>query len=774
MKKVELLVPAGGYEQFIAAVENGADAVYLGASAFNARNFANNFSDEELKQAIEYAHLRNVKVYITMNILINDEEIEEAVSLAKKLYLIGADAFIVQDIGLIRILKEIIPDIDIHVSTQASIYSSEGIKSLDELDISRVVLARELSIKEIKEVCDNTDKEIEVFIHGAMCICYSGQCRFSSLVGERSGNRGKCAQPCRLPYTLCVNDKEYVKNYTLSPKDLCALYVLPDLIKAGVTSLKIEGRMKSPEYVACVTQIYRKYIDLFYSNEKYKVQNEDIKELAQVFNRGNFSDGYLTKRLGKDFISRERSKNWGTYLGEVVNYNKKKGLVEIKLGNNISMGDIVEFLNADLTSGTVTYIGNGKAQIKNAQNGDKVMIGAFYGDIKQGQKIYKISSHEQNKKLQETFDGKCHKKIDISAKIDIEIGKKITLSLTEENNKVTLESDFIVETAINRETSKEDVLKSLAKLGDTPFLLNEYEINIEKGSSVPLKVLNELRRNAVLKLQEKKIELTRKNEFNEIHAISISQKAKDKKISVYLYNTENLSGLNEADRVYVPINDYLAKKDEIEEKLKGIEVIPYVNAITKNMKYTQEVENILIGNLEHINIFKNLAKNIYGDHSLNAFNSYTCAEYEKMGLKGLNLSFELNLEQINNIKSNMELEVTVYGNLPLMISEHCYIGSEISGKINCNLCQNGKYSLKDRTGAIFPIITDRENCRSIILNSKKLLLPDAMEKVKNADYLRLYFYDETTSERVNIIKTIKENKKISCVRYTAGHFYRGV
>lgn len=774
MKKVELLVPAGGYEQLIAAVENGADAVYLGANAFNARNFANNFSDEELKQAIEYAHLRNVKVYITMNILINDEEITEAVNLAKKLYLIGADAFIVQDIGLIRILKEIIPGIDIHVSTQASIYSSEGIKSLSELDISRVVLARELSIKEIKYVCDNVDKEIEVFIHGAMCICYSGQCRFSSLVGERSGNRGKCAQPCRLPYTLCVNEKEYVKNYAMSPKDLCSLYVLPDLIKSGVTSLKIEGRMKSPEYVACVTQIYRKYIDLFYSSEKYKVQEDDIKSLAQVFNRGNFSDGYLTKRLLKDFISRERSKNWGTYLGKVVKYNKNKGLVEIKLDNDISMGDIIEFLNEDLASGTVTYISNGKLQIKNAQNGDKVIIGDFYANIKQGQKIYKISSHDQNRKLQETFDGKCHKKIDISAKIDIEVGKKVKLSLIEEDNKITVESDFVVEKAVSRETLKEDVLKSLSKLGDTPFLLKEYEINIEKGSSVPLKVLNELRRNAVLKLKEKKIELTRHNEFKEIYPININKKAREKKISVYLYNAENLLGLDEADRVYVPIKDYFNKKEEIEEKLKGIEVIPYVNSITKNMNYTQAVENILIGNLEHINIFKKLAKNIYGDYSLNAFNSYTCAEYEKMGLKGLNLSIELNLEQINRIKSNMELEVTVYGNLPLMISEHCYIGSEVAGKINCNLCQNGKYSLKDRTGAIFPIITDRENCRSIILNSRKLLLPDAMEKVENADYLRLYFYDETTNERFNVIKTIKENKKISCAKYTAGHFYRGV
>lgn len=774
MKKVELLVPAGGYEQFIAAVENGADAVYLGASAFNARSFANNFSDEELKQAIEYAHIRNVKVYITLNILVNDEEVKEAVELAKKLYLIGADAFIVQDIGLIKVLKEAIPKIEIHVSTQASVYSIDGIKALDELDVSRVVLARELSLKEIKNVCDNTDKEIEVFIHGAMCICYSGQCRFSSLVGERSGNRGKCAQPCRLPYTLCINDKEYVKNYTLSPKDLCALYVLPELIKSGVASLKIEGRMKSPEYVACVTQIYRKYIDIFYSNEKYEVKEGDIKELAQVFNRGNFSDGYFTKRLGKEFIARERSKNWGTYLGKVLKHNNKTGMVEVKLSNDVAMGDIIEILTDGLTSGTVTYISNGKEQIKRAEINQKVIIGDFYGDIKVGQDIYKISSREQNKRLQETFDGKYHRKIAIFAKIDIEVGSTVDLVITEGNNSVKVESDFVVENAINRETSKEDVLISLSKLGDTPFLLEQYEINIGEGSYVPLKILNELRRNAVLQLEEKKKEVNVSKNFNAITEINVNKSKKEKKISAYLYNTENLSGLGNVNRVYVPINEYLTKREEIENKLVGIEVIPYLNSITKNVTYNQKLESILIGNIEHINIFKNLAKNIYGDYSLNAFNSYTCLEYEKMGLKGLNLSFELNLEQINAIKSDIELEVTVYGNLPLMISEHCPIGSEIAGKINCDLCQKAKYSLKDRTGAIFPIITDRQNCRSIILNSKKLILPDAIEKIESADYLRVYFFDETTNERINIIKTIKENKKISCVKYTAGHFYRGV
>ena len=288
--------------------------------------------------------------------------------------------------------------------------------------------------------------------------------------------------------------------------------------------------MKSPEYVACVTKIYRKYIDIVYSGEKYKINQEDVKELAQVFNRGNFSDGYFTKRLGKDFISRQRSKNWGTYLGKVVKYNPKNGMVEIKLNNDIDMGDIIEILGEELTSGTVTYIGIGNQQIKRANVNQKVIIGDFYGDIKVGQDIYKISSSEQNKRLKETFSGKYHKKIPISAQIDIEIGNKVKLILKEGNNIIKVESDFIVEKAMNRETTREDVLNSLTKLGDTPFVIENYEINVDKSSYVPLKILNELRRSAALLLENKKKEVIVDKTFNVINPVNSNRLRKDKKI----------------------------------------------------------------------------------------------------------------------------------------------------------------------------------------------------------------------------------------------------
>ena len=295
---IELLSPVGDFECLKAAVQNGANAVYFGSNLFSARAFAKNFDKGELEQAINYAKLRGVKTHLTLNTLIKDEEFEEAFNVAKTAYEFGIDAIIVQDLGLAINLIKSFPDLEIHASTQMTTSNLEGVKRLEQLGFKRVVLSRECSISEIEHICKNCDIEIEVFTHGALCISYSGQCLFSSMVGGRSGNRGMCAQPCRLPYSLLSEDKILDKGYLLSPRDLCSLENLPKLISAGVSSLKIEGRMKSPTYVATVTKIYRKYIDLAYkflNNEisKYEIDENDKKELMQVFNRGEFSTGHL-------------------------------------------------------------------------------------------------------------------------------------------------------------------------------------------------------------------------------------------------------------------------------------------------------------------------------------------------------------------------------------------------------------------------------------------------------------------------------------------------
>ena len=290
---IELLSPVGDFECLKAAVQNGADAVYFGAGSFNARAFATNFDDEALENAITYAKLRGVKTNLTLNTLIKNDEMESAINLAKKAYELGINAIIVQDLGLARYLIKNFPDLAIHGSTQMSVHSLEGVLALQKMGFSRVVLSRELSLEEIEYICKNSDIEIEVFVHGALCISYSGQCLFSSMVGGRSGNRGKCAQPCRLPYELLENDKTIDKGYLLSPRDLCGLDYLPQLVNSGVSCLKIEGRMKTPEYVATVTRIYRKYLDLALSRQNVEISEQDKKDLLRVFNRGGFSSGHL-------------------------------------------------------------------------------------------------------------------------------------------------------------------------------------------------------------------------------------------------------------------------------------------------------------------------------------------------------------------------------------------------------------------------------------------------------------------------------------------------
>jgi len=342
---IELLSPAGDLECVIAAVQNGADAVYIGVSSFSARASATNFSLEELKKVIDYAHIRNAKVHLALNTLIKNNEFSDAISIAEKAYEYGIDAIIVQDLGLASTLISSFPKLPIHASTQMTIHNIRGVKALERMGIKRVVLARELSISEIEYICRNSNIEIETFVHGALCISYSGQCLFSSMVGGRSANRGKCAQACRLPYQLLQNDKVIDNGYLLSPRDLCGLDFLPALIEAGVKSFKIEGRLKSPEYVATVTRIYRKYIDLYFSSNPYEINEKDRKDLLQVFNRGNFSAGHLDKEPNLNLVFKEKQNNMGIYIGNVANYNAKKGHVTLNLNDKVAIVYFITFEN---------------------------------------------------------------------------------------------------------------------------------------------------------------------------------------------------------------------------------------------------------------------------------------------------------------------------------------------------------------------------------------------------------------------------------------------
>lgn len=423
-KNIELLAPAGTYDAFLAAVENGADAVYMGGKLFNARANASNFDLEELEKIVQYAHLRNVKIHITMNTLLDDQELVEAVQFAGNLYRIGVDALIIQDLGLARAIHETIPDFALHASTQLSTHTLEGVQKLAELGFSRVVLARELSISEIRYICENTSTEIEIFAHGALCVSYSGECLMSSMIGDRSGNRGKCAQPCRLPYTLLKTTssnkhalEEVGKGYLLSPKDLCSIELLNQL--PNVTSLKTEGRMKSPEYVATVVHTYRKYLDA--SQEDVVVSSEDKQNLAQVFNRGGFSNGYLLGKTGKDMMCYEKPKNWGIYLGTVKSYDGKRYITIAHDSNSpkLEIGDGIEIWNHSNTSPSTVI-----SEIE----GNK--IGRIHGEIHIGDKVYRTSSKSLNQKAKETYSRGFvrHTPVDISIELKANTPVKVTIN----------------------------------------------------------------------------------------------------------------------------------------------------------------------------------------------------------------------------------------------------------------------------------------------------------------------------------------------------------
>ena len=429
--KPELLIPAGGIPQLIAAVENGADAVYLGGNAFNARISADNFDIASMEKAVDFCHLRGVEVYVTLNTLMRDDHLALALSYAKNLYKIGVDALIIQDLGLGQLIKETMPDFEMHLSTQGTIFGVGGANTAKSLGYSRVVLAREMSLEEIKRVCDKSKIETEVFVHGALCFCFSGQCQLSRSFGGRSGNQGVCAQPCRLPYNFAGGDEQ---KYHLSPKDLSLIDHLDELIKIGVHSLKVEGRLKSPEYVATVTRIYRKYIDEFSQNGIYQISADDRQDLLQIFNRGNFTDAYLRGDSGDSLMSSSFPKNQGIYIGEVKSIKKIKSIYTLKISGDttkqLSAGDVIEARfhdesgNLQTESTLITYIEYLNLNNKNNKNNKnknkskksekhthkqklatygEVVVGDFSKPIQIGAKIYRVISKELCERAQESY-----------------------------------------------------------------------------------------------------------------------------------------------------------------------------------------------------------------------------------------------------------------------------------------------------------------------------------------------------------------------------------
>lgn len=766
---IELLAPAGSYDAFIAAVENGADAVYLGGKLFNARANASNFGIDELKKIIEYAHLRNVKIHITMNTLLDDSEISDALSFAYDIYSLGVDAVIVQDLGLAKVLHENIPNLVLHASTQLSAHNLECVTELNKLGFSRVVLARELTFDEIKYICNNTSTEIEIFSHGALCVCYSGQCLMSSMIGDRSGNRGKCAQPCRLPYSLLKNNEEIAKGYLLSPKDLCSLELLKAL--PNVVSLKIEGRMKSPEYVATVVSTYKKYINKILASEEATPTDEDKKALTQIFNRGGFSKGYLLGKTGKDMMCYEKPKNWGMYVGKIINYDGKR-YITLDDASNVHMGDGIEIWNNS---------NNSPSTIVSEIIGNK--IGRIHGKINAGDKVYKTLDKALNQKMRESFSRGfvVHSKVDLKAYIKRNEHIKIVI------NDFTYFSSIIPNTAEKQPITKEKVATQLMKTGNTPFEINHLDIELDNDLFIPVSALNDIRRCAFGEYEKYFLENDKKS-INKIQLDRIKKYSvkRTKEISVFFNKLrEEYFTLKNVDNYYFTFKDAIKNIDNIAKfdgrkfvLLPAVTKSNYAILIKENIeKLSKYVDGFVLSNIGQLTYLKNIQTILIANYTFNAFNTYSLSTLKMLGFDKVILSQELTQNQINSLGDIViKREAIVYGNTCVMTSEYCPIGSIAGGfsankKCSMPCLNNDKYFLQDRMNMRFRIISDNIDCQSQIFNSK---ICSIESNNLNVDSIRIDIIDEDINEIQNIVNIHKSGKKMSGEKYTNGHANRPV
>ena len=809
--KPELLSPVGDFECLKAAVQNGADSVYLGASSFNARARATNFDENSLKEAVEYAKLHNVKVNLTLNTLIKNEEFEDAVNLAVYAYNIGVDAIIVQDLGLSSYLLKNHPEIPLHASTQMTVHNLAGVQNLEKQGFSRVVLSRELSISEIKYIKENTACELEVFIHGALCISYSGGCLFSSMVGDRSGNRGLCAQPCRLPYELLDSKENKISSgFLLSPRDLCSLDYLPTLVRLGIDCFKIEGRMKTPTYVATVTRIYRKYIDFILEHldlsdaeiinlihKELEKTNEatglsDKEELLQSFNRGGFSDGHFPDKENKNLVFKEKSNNEGIYLGKVFRFNNNKGHISFELQNSLSIGDKIKVGN-DLYTVSELMIEN--KNFKTLDKGKRVTIGRMKGDIKNNSPIYRMESKALNDSIAPTFSSeKEFKKLPLDAEIRIVERKPVKLNVRGltgfyEGLEVSITSEFIPEKAINAPLTEEKITSMLSKTGSTQFEFRNIKTELGEGLFIPkVSTINDMRRTALSKLEGMVLEKYSHNLSPILPELPDNIKTKTEPKLAILLNIINLNynylNLENIDSFYIPYRYFISEKYKellkaISQKFNTYIYMPPVikDNISKN-NLEENIKNIILNfaikgavlsHISQIKIFKDFTLELIANYNFNIFNTYSANELKEKGFTRFIPSLELNKNELKEVldKATINTEAIVYGKTPLMTNNYCYLGQSNKCYKDCDRkCMlNEKYELKDRLGFKFRILPDNTCTLTTIFNSKTTSI--TFEDLK-LDYTRIDILDESYEEIKNIISTVKAGKRFDGKDFTNG------
>ena len=825
---VELLAPAGSREALVAAVENGANAIYLAGNAFGARAYASNFDREALREAIHFAHLRKVAIHVTVNTIVADEEMGPLRDYLRFLYEAGADAVLVQDLGVARVAHETVPDLPLHASTQMSVSSLEGVRALAELGFTRVVLARELSLKEIRHICAHAPVEIETFMHGALCVCYSGQCLMSSMIGGRSGNRGRCAQPCRLPYTL-VDEKgqdvlgDKAGSYLLSPRDLSTIDVIPDLIEAGVSSLKIEGRMKRPEYVATVVRTYREAIDTYYAGKGYAVTQEERDDLAQIFNR-DFTTAYLEGRPGKAMMSDRRPNNRGLLIGRVTAYDWDTRIVTVKLSGRLGLGDQVDFwvkVGGRVTA-TISSLRDAEGrEVEEGQAGDTVSF-AIPSAVRDHDRVFKVYDARLMERAKETYaSGAPVRRIPVAIAVRAAVGEPLTVTIADgEGHRAEGKTDFIGEPARKRPLSEETIRKQVSRLGTSVYEMQSLNCEIAGEVMVPMSEINEARRKAVealdaLRLREIEVRPARPEpKFTDRIARPTPKKAHFL-VAVDTLGKAEAALAAGADGILFGGESYEHRVIAPEEYERAWQMAREAGArIDFNTPrivhdgQQKHVERLLdafaafppdavhVHNIAMLALVRRLTDfAIHADYSLISYNKQTLAFLKAYGVSGATLSPELTAKEIRQLAKESPLPLTciVHGRLELMVSNYCVTGSFLGGcgEGPCTQpCTRGHFALKDRKDALFPLAMD-QFCHMHVLNSKVLsMMPHAMKfRAAGIETMQIEAKAMGEKEIAAIVKAYRkamafpeepDEAQLSWIHeqegkdITRGHYFRGV
>ena len=807
---MELLAPAGTMENFMAALESGADAIYLGGKVFNARAHAANFGIDELREAVRLAHILDVSVYVTVNILIGDTELKDLEQYIKDLDSIGVDAIIVQDLAVAEIAKRVAPNIHLHGSTQMTAATLDAVRFYESLGFTRVVLARELSLKEIQHICKHCKAEIEVFVHGALCVCYSGQCLMSSFIGGRSGNRGACAQPCRLPYELLDSKGESVlpkhEAYLLSPKDLNYSEHMNELVAAGVTSFKVEGRMKKVSYVRQVIGTYREILD------KASIHENQRKALASGFNRG-FSTAYLDDSVGRQMMTVVAPNHQGKPIGESYT---KKGEVYLSLTEPIEQDSLVKILQSN---GSVTYYTVDDEwtcvsdTLYKGQPAEGSAIGQLY--------LASTPKNTKSRGLQE-FTRKYDMSVYLSVGSDGETNYTELTAILDSGLSVTVTNEYVPAIANKVPTSLEKVTEQLGRLGNTLFRLSY--VDIPDGPYMwPASVLNALRRDAVTALETalithhveswQALQVTGDVDYDfkaqhelsydtcpiisarvdEIEGVKAAISGGAQKI---VFGGDRLSRTPYALSIYDEVARLCAQSDVIctfatPRVVKDDEVEAYKHTLEAIVE--AHPDSISIHVPQALLWLRELGYTgaIEADTGLNIFNTPTLHFWEQLHISCVNPSQELTLKQITELAkhSHVPIETMVHGYTEMMISEYCAIASFVGtgSKVNCPMpCVTQSYSLKDRKGEIFPLRTD-PYCRMHIMNSHEMdmraYVPMLLQKgisILRVDgrHMKPSYVKDIVSQYVGIATGTMEAppKKIDSQgeSITRGHYFRGI